>query len=109
MGTATKWLEGISRKTSRRPSSMVITGQPGIGKTTIGAWVPGGLMMPFKQENSYDLLKSSGSIPKDVPVLEPVESWQAALEVLEELRTQKHAHKAPVSYTHLPLPTTPYV
>ena len=94
MGTATKWLEGISRKTSRRPSSMVITGQPGIGKTTIGAWVPGGLMMPFKQENSYDLLKSSGSIPKDVPVLEPGESWQAALEVLEELRTQKHDHKA---------------
>ena len=94
MGTATKWLEGITRKASRRPAAMVILGQPGVGKTSIGAHVPAALMMPFKQENSYDLLKSSGAIPSDVPVLPPVESWLAALEVFEELKTQEHGHKA---------------
>jgi len=94
MGTATKWLEGISRKTSTRPAAMVIMGQPGVGKTTMGAWVPGGLMMPFKRENSYDILKASGSIPKDLPVLPPVENWQGFLEVMDELRTQSHDHKA---------------
>ena len=94
MGTATKWLESISRKTSKRPTAMVIMGQPGVGKTTMGAWVPGGLMVPFKRENSYDILKASGSIPKEVPVLPPVESWQGFMEILEELRTLKHDHKA---------------
>jgi len=100
MGTSTKWLEGITRKVNRKPAALVITGQPGIGKTTLGAQVPGALMMPFKQENSFDLLKASGAVPKDLPVLKPVESWNEALEVFGELLEADHDHKAIVIDTH---------
>jgi len=60
----------------------------------MGGWIPGAVVMPFEEENSFDLLKLSGSVPKDLPVLPVVSEWTEAMEVFEELRTQDHDHKA---------------
>ena len=88
------WLKKIKEGAGEmRPSSMVITGPSGVGKTSMGGNIPDAVAMPFTQENSFDLLKKSGAVPEDLAILPPPETWDQALEMFEELATGKHSYK----------------
>jgi len=89
------WLKKIADSDDDiRPSSMVIMGPPGVGKSSLGGNVPGAVAMPFSQENSFSLLKRTGAVPPSLAVLPPPETWDQALEMIDELASSKHDYKS---------------
>ncbi|MBN95369.1 MAG: hypothetical protein CL928_15095, partial [Deltaproteobacteria bacterium] len=88
------WLKKITVDYDEmRPSSMIIMGPPGVGKSSLAGNIPGAVAMPFTQENSFALLKKSGAVPSDLAILPAPQTWDQALEMIEELTTGKHSYK----------------
>jgi len=88
------WLKEVTTEAKHRPSAIVMYGPAGIGKSTlVGNIKPKPVMLPFQSENTWSLLKESGSVPSDLPILPPVTSWLELLQVLEMLATEKHGYK----------------
>ncbi len=73
---------------------MIIMGPPHVGKSSLAGNIPGVVAMPFSQENTWGLLKDHGAVPKALPVLPPMASWNDLLGALDALATGKHDHKA---------------
>ena len=98
MNTATKvktsWLKNIRKGVEVRPPSMVIVGPAGVGKSSLAGNIPKSVVMPFGQEDTWGLLKSSGSVPEDLPVLPQAKSFSDMMEMLEELGTADHDYRA---------------
>ena len=89
-----KWLSEISTKAKSRPSSMILYGVPGIGKTSFAAQIPGVVFLIDGGEDGIHQLKDAGLVPDGVPVFPAAQAFTEALEVLEELRTGEHDYKA---------------
>ena len=87
-------LARVTTEIKSRPSMMLIMGPPGIGKTTLAGWIENVVAQPFGREDSWSLLKQSGAIPADLPVLPRANSWQELMTNLEALRTEDHPYKA---------------
>ena len=89
MNTATKiktsWLKNIRKGVEVRPPSMVIVGPAGVGKSSLAGNIPKSVVMPFGQEDTWGLLKSSGAVPEDLPVLPQAKSFSDMMEMLEAL------------------------
>tara|TARA_Y100000296_G_scaffold84035_1_gene116335 strand:+ start:1171 stop:1989 length:819 start_codon:yes stop_codon:yes gene_type:complete len=98
MATATKvktnWLKSIRRDVEKKPPVMAIVGPSGVGKSSLAGHVPGAIVMPFGQEDTWGLLKSCGAVPQDLPVLQPARTFSDVMGMLEELETSKHEYKA---------------
>ncbi len=88
------WLAEVKSEAVHRPSAMVIMGPPHVGKSSLAGNIPGILAMPFAQENTWGLLKESGAVPKSLPVLPPIASWNDLLAVLDSLSAGVHQYKA---------------
>ena len=73
---------------------MILYGVPGIGKTSLAAFIMGIVLAIAKDEDGINRLKEAGLVPEGVPVLPPVENWSDLLDMLEQLRTGEHDYKA---------------
>lgn len=71
---------------------MILGGTFGIGKSSIAGNIPNAVAMPFAQENTWDVLKSVGSVPESLAVLPPIGSWSELLEALAALRDDDHSY-----------------
>jgi len=86
------WLAEITTATKKRPLSIVLAGQPGVGKTSMAANAPSPIFLCDAAEDGISTLKQYGLAP-DVPQLPPCQSWPDALEMIDSLATQPHQHK----------------
>jgi hypothetical protein len=76
----------------------VIYGPPGIGKTELGAQLPGCAFLVDDKEDGINTLKESGrGVRQDIPVFPAARSWSDVLGILDDLRTGDHSHKGLVS------------
>ena len=91
--TKTNWLKNIRKDVEKRPPAMVIVGPAGVGKSSLAGNIPKSVVMPFGQEDTWDLLKSSGSVPVDLPVLPPAKTFGDMMGMVEELATEEHEYK----------------
>ncbi len=73
---------------------MILYGVPGIGKTSLAAFIPGIVLAIAQDEDGINRLKEAGLVPEGVPVLPPVANWSDLLDMLEQLRTGEHNYKA---------------
>lgn len=92
--SARDWLAEVSTTAKARPMAVIAYGPPGVGKTSIGAAIPGCIFLVDDKEDGVNTLKTSRLIAQDVPVLPAVSTWEDSLECLRQLSTQKHKHKA---------------
>lgn len=69
-------------------------GPPGVGKTSMAAHIPGVVFLTDSQEDGITTLKANGLVPKDVHQFPPMTCWEHTLEVLTQLETGEHNHKA---------------
>lgn len=90
----TNWLKSIRKDVERRPPSMVIVGPAGVGKSSLAGNIPKSVVMPFGQEDTWGLLKGSGAVPEDLPVLPPARTFSDMMGMIEELTTEDHEYKA---------------
>ena len=72
----------------------VAYGRPGVGKSSLGAAIPGRVFLVDDKELGIETLKANGLVAKDIPVLPPVSKWQDALDILKQLASAKHDYKA---------------
>ena len=86
-------MQEIRTEVSKRPIAGVFAGVPGIGKTSLGASMPGAIIMHTADEDGISTLKTYGQVPSRVPQLPPVRTWGDALEMVEWLTTAEHNHK----------------
>jgi hypothetical protein len=49
--------------------------------------------MPTRQEETWDLLKRTGAVPSDLPVLPTPQSWEDVLGILDSLLDDEHAYR----------------
>jgi hypothetical protein len=87
------WLSEIQTKIEARPSSVIIYGVPGIGKTSLAAHVPGICFLCDDKEDGISTLKAAHLVP-DVPQFPPISNWKDCLEVLDSLAMQEHHYRA---------------
>jgi hypothetical protein len=73
---------------------MIFYGQPGIGKSSFAAAIPGVVFLVERQERGINQLMESGLVAQDLPILPIAEKWTDTMEMLEALRTGEHAYKA---------------
>lgn len=90
----TNWLKSIRVDVERRPPAMVVVGPAGVGKSSLAGCIPRAVVMPFKQEDTWGLLKSSGAVPAELPVLPPAETFSDMMGMIEELAKEDHDFKA---------------
>ena len=89
------WLSQVTTKPKAKPAAIVLAGPPGVGKSSLAGNIPGALALPCGNEDTWELLKSTGAVPESLPVFPtPIQSWQHMLEVVNELTTTDHGHKA---------------
>ena len=91
--TTSNWLKNVRKGIEKRPPSMVIAGPAGVGKSSLAGNIPKSLVMPFGQEDTWDLLKSSGSVPADLPVLRPARTYSDMMEMISEVTEEDHDYK----------------
>jgi hypothetical protein len=72
------------------PPAILLYGVPGVGKTSFAAYFPKPIGLIDSQERGILVLKKTRQVPMDIPVFDPVETWEQAFEYLEELRTLEH-------------------
>lgn len=72
----------------------MVYGLPGIGKTSLGAAMPGRVFLIDDKEDGIHTLQASGLAPSDVPVLPAATSWLDVLSMLEVLASGEHSYKA---------------
>lgn len=87
------WLSEIKTTIQGRPTAAVLYGVPGVGKTSLGASIPGGVLMYCEGEDGITTLKSAGQVARDYPQLGPIKSWTDAMDVLDTLALEDHPHK----------------
>lgn len=92
--TARDFLAEITTAIKRRPMAAIVYGPPGIGKSSLGAAIPGRVFLIDDQEEGIHTLKSGGLVAADVPVLPPARTWEDTLEVVRQLGESKHDYKA---------------
>jgi len=68
-------------------------GPPGVGKTSLGAAIPGCVFLIDDNEDGINTLKAGGLAKEGVPVMPPASAWQDVLGSLDALATGKHDHK----------------
>ena len=88
------WLSQITKQVARRPAVLVVMGKPGVGKSSLAGNIPGVVVIPFTQENSWGTLKATGAVPEDVSLFPAPENWVDFLAMLDELATGEHKFKA---------------
>lgn len=88
-----KWLAEVSRESKPRPSSIVLYGPPGIGKTSFGAATVKPVFMIDDQEDGINTLKASKLVDAQIPVLPPVSQWADVLGQAESLAAEDHDYK----------------
>lgn len=93
--TRRNWLAEATTEARKRPTAAVLYGVPGVGKTSMAAYMPGAVFLTDKQEDGINTLKRSGLVP-DVPSFPPVSSWSEVVEILDVLATGEHSYKAVV-------------
>jgi len=87
-------LKQIVKGIESRPSSGMVWGQSGVGKSSTIGWIPGVVIMRFSDEDPWASLKRSGIVPKDLAILPVVSSWPMVMLVLQELLDEDHDYKA---------------
>ena len=92
-GAKTNWLKTIRKDVEKRPPSMVVVGPAGVGKSSLAGNIPNSVVMPFGQEDTWGLLKTSGAVPADLPVLQPARTYSDMMGMCEELATEDHGYK----------------
>lgn len=92
--TAPKWLAGATTTPKERPAAIIIAGPPGIGKSSMAGNIPGAIALPFAGEDTWAQLKAIGSVPDDLMILPPAESFTDVIDVIGELTKQPHDYKA---------------
>lgn len=90
------WLSQISRVPKCRPLAIVAQGPSGVGKSSLGAAVPGCVFLIDHTEDGINTLRASGRVPAETPVLPAARIWQDVLSQLEELESARHEYKAVV-------------
>lgn len=88
------YLAEIKTTSVARPSATVMFAPPGLGKTSLGAAIPGRVFLIDDQERGIETLKASGLVDPETPVLPPAGDWQQVLTMLRQLAKQKHDYKA---------------
>lgn len=88
------WQASIKTAVEARPSTAVLYGVSGIGKTSMAANIPGVVFITDPQEDGITTLKSSGLVPANVPQFPAATSWDELLDQLDWLATAEHNHKA---------------
>lgn len=66
---------------------------PGLGKTSLGAAVPGRVFLCDPQEDGINTLKDAEQVPADVPVLPVPRTWTEVLGILRSLRDGQHEYR----------------
>lgn len=92
--TKKNWLKSARQAVEKRPAAIVIVGPSGVGKSSLAGNIPKAIVMPFGQEDTWSLLKSSGSVPVDLPVFEPARTMSDMMGMMESLLTEDHDHSA---------------
>ncbi len=87
------WLSEIKTAIPSRPTAAILYGVPGIGKTSIGANIPGALVLYNKGEDGISTLKNAGRVPSDVPQIGPIETWSDGFDAIDALIQGEHSHK----------------
>src|SRR6202158_1360538 len=87
------WLETISTKAKPRPSTVVLYGVPGVGKTSVAAAIPNVVFLTDPQEDGIGQLKDAGLVRADIPVFDPPTKWPDVFGILESLATNDHGYK----------------
>lgn len=90
------WLSEVTTGSKERPLSIILVGQPGVGKTSMAAHAPDPIFMCDAAEDGISTLKQYGLAP-DVPQLPPVKSWGDCLGMLDALATGQHDRKTLVA------------
>ncbi len=88
-----KWLGEVSKKTIARPSSIVMYGPTGIGKTSFGAATIKPVFLIDEQEDGVNTLKASRLIAEEIPVLPAAKAWADVMGQIEELAFEPHDYK----------------
>ena len=71
------------------PMKIVITGIPGIGKTSCAAQAVNPFFLLSPGETGINTLADNGLVPKDIPSLE-IQDWENLLSIIGELQTKEH-------------------
>lgn len=87
------WLAEVTTNRKTRPTAAIIYGVPGIGKTSLAAQVPGIVFLTDDKEDGISTLKSAGLVP-EVPQFPKMTNWLDVLDVLGNLATGEHKHRA---------------
>lgn len=88
------WLAEIKTTVEARPSTAVLYGVSGIGKTSMAANIPGVVFITDPQEDGITTLKAGGLVPQTVPQFPAATSWDELLDQLDWLASNDHGHKA---------------
>jgi hypothetical protein len=86
------WAAKVTTTAKARPSAGVLIGVPGIGKSTMAAFIPSVIGIYDAQEDGWNTLKGNGLIP-DIPLVKS-STFEETLEILDWLATGEHPHKA---------------
>lgn len=89
----TGFLKAVQREGQKLPSRMIMQGIPGIGKTSWAAHCPGVLFGLPADETGLITLLDSGLV-KDIPYMQPWETWDDVLDSVDELTAADHEYKA---------------
>lgn len=64
-----------------------------MGKSSLVGNAPDAVVMPTRQEETWDLLKRTGAVPADLPVLPTPQSWGDVLGILSSLLEDEHGFR----------------
>jgi hypothetical protein len=92
--TTRKWLKNVRTEAEKRPPVIVVVGPSGVGKSSLAGNIPNAIVLPFSEEDTWGLLKASGSVPANLPSLPKANSWSDMMGMLEELHEEDHNYKA---------------
>jgi len=71
----------------------VFYGPPGVGKTSLGAAIPGAVFLVDDKEDGINTLKASKLVAQNIPVFPPATCWGDVLGIVDALATNEHKHK----------------
>jgi len=87
---ASNWMQQITVEPEKLPSTLLLYGEPGGGKSSMIAAAPDVLFIAM--EDGIQTLKTNLQVRSDVPVLPAPQTWLQFLEMLREFRTSKQKH-----------------